>query len=193
MTKPLRSQPTRDRILEAARKLFAEEGYERATIRAVAAAADIHASMVMRYYGSKENLFATAVAFDLEMPNLGAVPRSDLGTTLVRHFLRRWEAHDEELPALLRIAVTHAPARERLFALFREQIAPAIAEVVERERLAQCLGLVATQMLGLAFTRYVLRLPAVAALSEAALVDEVGATIQRYLTAPLATAADEAG
>jgi AcrR family transcriptional regulator len=89
MKKPLRSQPTRDGILEAARRLFGEEGYDRTTIRSIAAAADIHPSMVMRYYGSKEGLFAAAATFDLELPDLSKVPKRDMGTTLVRHFLNR--------------------------------------------------------------------------------------------------------
>jgi AcrR family transcriptional regulator len=87
--KPLRSQPTRDGILEAARRTFGEEGYDRTTIRSVAAAADIHPSMVMRYYGSKEGLFAAAAAFDLELPDLSKVPRREIGRTLVSHLLTR--------------------------------------------------------------------------------------------------------
>ena len=47
----LRSQPTRDRILAAARLIFARDGYERTTIRAVAAEAAINPAMVMRYFG----------------------------------------------------------------------------------------------------------------------------------------------
>ena len=86
--KPLRSQPTRDRILAEARRIFGEQGYDRATIRAIGAAADIHPSMVMRYYGSKEGLFTAAVNFDLQIPDLSTVPREEAGRALVRHFLQ---------------------------------------------------------------------------------------------------------
>lgn len=181
MDKPLRSQPTRDRILKAARYLFGEEGFERTTIRAVAAAAEIHPSMVMRYYGSKEGLFAAAATFDLELPDLTQVPRGDLGRTLVRHFLRRWEARGQELPALLRVSVTHEQARARLIDIFRGQIAPAIGKICGPANLQTCAALVATQMLGLAFTRYVLRLPPVVDLPDEMVVERVGATIQAYL------------
>jgi AcrR family transcriptional regulator len=182
VTKALRSQPARDRILEHARKLFGQEGYERTTIRTVAAAAEINPSLVLRYYGSKERLFAAAASFNLEIPDLTAVPRADLGRTLVRHLLRRWDAHEQELPALLRVAVTHDQARERLFQLFREQVAPALAKVCGPERAAVCSALVATQTIGLAVTRYVLRFPPVVALSEEVLVDHIGPTVQAYLT-----------
>lgn len=181
MNKPLRSQPTRDNILEAARRLFGEEGYDRTTIRSIAAAAEIHPSMVMRYYGSKEALFAAAATFDLELPDLSGVNKHDLGRTLVRHFLKRWEANTGELPALLRVSVTHEQARSRLIEIFRQQVAPAIADICGKERAAVCSALLATQTLGLALTRYVLRLPSVVSLPDDVIVDRIGATIQAYL------------
>jgi len=181
MSKPLRSQPTRDRILEAARRVFAEQGYERTTIRGVAAIADIHPSMVMRYYQSKEGLFAAAATFDLHMPDLGGVARGDIGRALVRHFLQRWGGEGADLPALLRVAATHDQARERLARLFEEQVAPAIASICPPQDIRTCAALIATQMLGLAYTRYVLRLPAVTELADDVLVEHVGATLQAYL------------
>lgn len=180
--KPLRSQPTRDRILAAARRLFCDEGYERTTIRAVAAAADIDSSMVMRYYGSKEGLFAAAATFDLDFPDLTQVPRDQMGRTLVRHFLKRWEARDRDLPGLLRVCITHQDGRALLVAVFRKQIAPMIARITGPKDGAERAALIATQMLGLALTRYVLALPPVVSLSQDALVERIGATLQAYLT-----------
>lgn len=179
--KPLRSQPTRDGILEAARRLFGEEGYDRTTIRSVAAAAEIHPSMVMRYYGSKEGLFAAAAAFDLELPDLSRIPRRDIGKTLVKHLLDRWEAKPGELPALLRVSVTHERARARLIEVFRKQLLPAVAAICGKDRAAVCSALLATQTLGLALTRYVLRLPPVVGLSDEVIVERIGETLQSYL------------
>ncbi|HEY3086690.1 MAG TPA: TetR family transcriptional regulator, partial [Jatrophihabitantaceae bacterium] len=62
---PRRSDVTRAEILHAAQTRFATDGYQRATIRAIAADAAIDPSMVMRYYGSKAQLFAAAVDIDL--------------------------------------------------------------------------------------------------------------------------------
>jgi AcrR family transcriptional regulator len=183
MKKPLRSQPTRDRILVEARRLFGLKGFELTTIRAVATAADINPSMVMRYYGSKEGLFAAAAVFDLGLPDLSRMPRSKIGILLVAHFLGRWDRDGagDELPALLRVAVGHAGARHRLLEIFRKQVAPAIAKVVPRGISIERAALVATQILGLALTRYVLRLPAVVSLDEATIVERIGATIQSYI------------
>ena len=54
--------------------MFAARGFERTTIRAVAAAADVDASMVMRYFQSKAGLFTAAVSTDLQVPDLSSVP-----------------------------------------------------------------------------------------------------------------------
>ena len=68
-----KSQRTQAAILQAAQELFATQGYERTTVRDVAAQAAIDPAMVMRYFGSKEGLFARATAFDLQLPDLSQV------------------------------------------------------------------------------------------------------------------------
>jgi AcrR family transcriptional regulator len=181
---PRRSDATKAAILAAARETFAASGYQAATIRTIAAAAGIDPAMVMRYFGNKERLFAAAAEFDLRLPDLSALPRNAIGAALVDHFLQRWE-EDETLMALLRAAVTNATAAERMQAIFATQVAPTIARLRGEPRpvAATRAGLVATQMLGLALCRYVLKLPPVVALKRAEIVRRVGATIQGYLTA----------
>ena len=170
------------RILAAARKHFAAHGYERATIRAIAAEVEIDPAMVMRYFGTKEKLFAAAAEFDLRLPDLRAVPRGTIGSVLVGFFLDRWES-DDALQALLRAAVSHQVAVARLRAIFATQVMPAVAPLCpDRRAAATRVGLVATQMLGMALCRYVLRLPPVVALDRAAIIEWLGPTIQRYLT-----------
>ena len=177
-----RSDATKATILAAARAQFAAFGYQATTIRAVATAADIDPAMVMRYFGNKEGLFAAAADFDLRMPDLSAVPRDALGAALVSHFLDRWEG-DETLMALLRAASTNEAAAERLQAIFSTQIGPLIARLSgdTRAGAAARAGLIATQILGLALCRYVLRLPPVVALKRPELVRRIGGTVQSYL------------
>ncbi|WP_197087510.1 TetR family transcriptional regulator [Micromonospora sp. HK10] len=179
-----RSDATRAAILRAARERFAADGYERATIRAIAADARIDPSMVMRYYGSKEGLFAAAAEFDLRLPDLGTVPPDRLGETLARHFVRRWEG-DETLAALLRAASTNPAAAERMRGVFAEQLAAEVARFgTDPATTARRAGLVASQVLGLAFTRYIVGLPPVVEMAGDELVAWVAPTLQRYLTGP---------
>jgi AcrR family transcriptional regulator len=181
--RPARSEATKTRILEAARLLFAEKGFERTTIRLVAKRAVIHPSLVMRYFGTKENLFAVATKFDLRLPDLSGVAKDKRGEFFARYFLKRWEGPNagDELLVLLRVAATHPGGKAQLGQIFQRQLVPAIAKLVPRERAARCAALFATQMLGLAFARYILRLPAVLSLTEDEIVANIGATLQSYL------------
>ena len=177
-----RSDRTKAAILAAAREQFAASGYERATIRAIAAAAGIDPAMVMRYFGNKAKLFAIAARFDLRLPNLAALPRARIGAALVGHFLERWE-NDDALPALLRAAVSNDVAAARMRGIFGSQLVAAVARLRgDRATAATRAGLVASQILGMALSRYVLRLPPVVALDRRAVIQWLGPTIQRYLT-----------
>jgi AcrR family transcriptional regulator len=185
-TKRDRSQRSRDAILRAARERFAEHGYERTTIRAVAADVGIDPSMVMRYYASKQGLFAAAADFDLKLPDLSAVPAEQLGAVAVDHFLSRWEGAqaDDALRVLLASATTSAVAARQMQDIFRAQLEPIVAAALPPDPTTNATraGLVATQMLGLALCRYVLRLPPVVDLDRDAILRWLAPVIQRYLT-----------
>ncbi|MHB1526355.1 MAG: TetR/AcrR family transcriptional regulator [Candidatus Dormibacteria bacterium] len=183
-----RSAPTRRAILAAARAHFAAEGYEHTTVRAVAADAGIDASMVMRYYGSKDGLFAAAADIDLRLPALDGIEQDHLGEVLARHFVSLWEGatHDDALVVLLRTATTHEGAAQRMREVFAEQAVPAISSALGGTDGARRAGLVASQLLGVALCRYVIRLEPIARQDRDQLVADIATTIQRYLTEPLA-------
>ena len=175
-----KADQTKAAILAAARERFAESGYEAATIRAIAADANIDPSMVMRYFGNKEQLFAAAAEFDLRFPALSDVPPDELGQALVSHFLARWE-EDDALVVLLRSATTNAEAAQRMKDIFAAQLLPAILEFIPDDAPRRA-GLIATQVLGMALCRFILRLPPVVAMSRDELVEWLGPTLQRYAT-----------
>jgi AcrR family transcriptional regulator len=181
-----RSAPTRQRILAAARRQFAADGYERTTIRTVAAEADIDPSMVMRYFGSKEGLFAAAASFELRLPDLAALPARQRGRALAQHFVQLW-GHDPAgggLATLLRTAATNDGAAERIREVFRDQVVPAVAAVAPDAPAARA-ALISSQLLGAAYCRFVVGIPALVRLDEGTLVVALGRTLQRYLDGPL--------
>ncbi|WP_432191131.1 TetR family transcriptional regulator [Streptomyces sp. bgisy027] len=181
---PRRSDATRTAILDAARERFAADGYERATIRAIARHANIDPSMVMRYYGNKEGLFAAAMAIDLKLPEPGSLSRDDVGRALVTHFLGMWE-ENEVLTALLRVGATNQAGAERMQGIFADQLLPLAHRVCpDPEQAPARAALASSQLLGLALTRYVLRFPPAVALAPEELVAWLAPTVQRYLTAP---------
>lgn len=63
-TRAEQRRDTQARILQAARSLFAEAGYESTTIRAIATEAATDPGLVMRYFGSKANLFARVAGIE---------------------------------------------------------------------------------------------------------------------------------
>ena len=141
-------------------------------MRDVAARAAIDPAMVMRYFGSKEGLFARATAFDLQLPDLTQVARARIGTTLVAHFLDIWEGplSNSSLISLLRAAASSDDAANAIRTIFGGQVVPMLARVVPPAELPMRAGLVATQIMGLAVTRYILKVPPVVAMDRAQLV-----------------------
>ena len=124
-----KSDRTRAQILEAARHLFAEHGYDGASIRDVAAQASIDPAMVIRYFRSKDELFARAAVVDLQLPELRVIDRTAIGETLIRRFLEIWEgpASGPGMAILLRSATSNEFAAEKLREVFANQVRPVVA------------------------------------------------------------------
>ncbi|MEE6175027.1 TetR/AcrR family transcriptional regulator [Mycobacterium sp. 050134] len=177
------SDLTKAAILAAARERFGAVGFQGATIRAIAADAGVDPAMVMRYYGSKDKLFAAAADFDLRFPDVATMDPTQVGQTMVRHFLERWEG-DEPLVILLRSSATNTEAAQRMHGIFGTQLEPLVASVVGRGESAKRAGLIASQILGMAWCRFVLKLPPVVDMTRDEIVEWLGPTIQRYLGLP---------
>src|ERR1700741_3170244 len=104
---------TRADILAAARQRFGSDGYERTTLRAVAADVGIDPALVIRYFGTKQDLFAAAAEFTLDLPDLTDVAPDDVADALLSSFFAVWE-EDATFVALLRAAMTSPTAAERM-------------------------------------------------------------------------------
>jgi AcrR family transcriptional regulator len=139
--------------------------------------------MVMRYYGSKDKLFAAAAEFDLRFFDFATTDRTQVGSSLVRHFLERWEG-DEALVILLRSSATNGEAAQRMHKIFGTQLQPLVATLAPAGESGVRAGLIATQILGMALCRFVLRLPPVVGMTQDEIVEWLGPTIQRYLGLP---------
>lgn len=178
-----KSGDAKAKIEAAASRLFASGGYHRTTVRDIAAAAQIDAAMVIRYFGSKDELFARVAEPSLNLGDLSAVEPGRIGEALVERFLALWEGEGSGgLPILLRSAASNEAAAQRLRNVFEKQVLPAIASVGNPANAPLRAGLVSSHLLGLALCRYVLELPPVVAMDRDTLVREVGATIQHYVT-----------
>ena len=179
---------TREAILEAARTRFAERGYEGTTIRAVAAHAAVDPALVHHFFGTKERLFVAAMRFPVVPSEALAIAaeagRDRLGETIVRTVLTLWSNPDARDPSigLLRSAVTNEQAATMLRGFVTSAILGTVAGFIDDEDAEYRASLVATQIVGLALARYVLRLEPVASVDEEDLIASIGPTVQRYLT-----------
>jgi AcrR family transcriptional regulator len=182
-----RSLAAREAILAAARARFTEQGYDRTTIRQVASDADIDPSMVMRYYGNKDGLFAAAVDVDLRLPDLAAIPRDEVPAVLANHFVTMWRNdRNGPLSILLRSAVTHEAAAERLRSVFSDQVAAMVRRLLgEGPETEVRAGLLSTQLLGVALTRYILQLPPIVGMDDEEVVAITTEFVDRILGGPL--------
>ena len=181
--KETKSDRTRSTILSAAREIFAREGYERTTIRDIASAAAIDPAMVIRYFHSKEELFGRIADFDLRLPDPAGLAPERIGEALVAHFLDIWEG-EQAIPGLvvmIRSAASNEFAAAKVQEIFAGQVLPMLTSIGDPADARDRAGLVASQLIGLAFGRYVVRLGPVVALTRERIVGDIGATIQAYL------------
>lgn len=186
------SPDTRRQILDAAAARFAADGYERTTVRAVAADAGVDPALVHRFFGTKEQVFVAALRLPLAPGELVAAltagPDEDLGGRVVRTFLDVWDRPEASarLHAVLRSALTDERAERMLREFLLEALLVPLAEHAAPDQVRLRAGLVGSQLVGLATLRFVLAVEPLASAPPATLEAALGPTLQRYLTGRLA-------
>jgi AcrR family transcriptional regulator len=182
---------TRDAILAAARAEFAGLGFDRATIRGIAAAADVDPALVLHYFGSKDHLFGAALRVPVEP---GEVLRrvmsrdvKDMGATIVRTFLEAWEPEESRDPlvAMVRSAMTNETAMTLVREYLERRVFGPVTKALAVPDAELRATLVGSQVIGLAMMRYIACIEPLATASVDQLVAAIGPTMQRYLTADL--------
>jgi len=163
-----RRRRTESGILAAARELFAETGFERTTIRAVAASSGVDPALVMQYYGSKEGLFAEAARWGDESQSVLRASREDVPGAALHDLFERLEGDGsdrEAAVALLRNCLTHPEAAR----ITREQVMcdriAGVARTLGGADAELRAGLIGACLMGLTMSRYLLEIEPVASSS----------------------------
>ncbi|TKG69132.1 TetR/AcrR family transcriptional regulator [Prauserella endophytica] len=184
-------EDTKAALLDAARAVFAESGYEGATVRAIASRAGVDPAMVNHWFGGKDGLFAKAVLhvpFDINevVETVTAGGPDKLGENIVRTFLTRWDgAGGESFVALIRSVTTKPEALQTLRTILVNRIFTNVVRTADSDRPELRAGLGATQMIGLGMARYVAQIEPVASADIETLVATIAPNLQRYLTGAL--------
>jgi AcrR family transcriptional regulator len=182
---------TRADILEAARASFAELGYDRTSVRGVAARAGVDPALVHRFYGSKDDLLAAALTVALNpgerIPELMEGDVGALGERVVGYFLSVWEQSPsrEVLIGMLRSAATNERAAAQLRQFFGREVLGRIAARLGHEDAELRATLAGSQLLGLAMARYIIRFDPIASAEPQTIVATIAPALQRYLTEEL--------
>jgi AcrR family transcriptional regulator len=145
---------TQQRILDAARRAFAEEGYDRASIRAIAAGADVNPGLVMHYFGSKEELFRQAAALS---PAEGEVGADELVEYLLGSLGVKIEAMPLASMAAFRSMLTHPEAARDVREGIRAQMRRIGGAIGTEDRTLRA-ALIGTTVMGVVIGRHVLEL-----------------------------------
>jgi AcrR family transcriptional regulator len=180
---------TRQKVLDAARRQFSALGYDRTTLRSVAAEAGVDQKLVAYFFGSKQALLVAAsrLPFDplAAIPEvLGGDPRW-VGERLARLVVGLLEDPESggRLIGLVRAAAAEPEAARMVRDLFTREIWAPAAGRLQASRPELAVGLVATQVLGLVLARYVIRSEPLASLPPEAVVAALAPTLQRLLEA----------
>ncbi|MEU9835974.1 TetR family transcriptional regulator [Streptosporangium sp. NPDC048047] len=176
---------TRQAISEAARELFADNGFEAVGIRVIAARAGVDAALVIRYFGSKERLFLEVMAVDLPMTAIMEGPLENLGPALVEHVLDLSSSPAGTLAVTSLSALFRASERAPVQRTLRETIERAFAvPLAGRLRGGDAelrAHLIAAQIGGLLTSLHVVRDPVLGRADRASLAAWYGAAIQRLV------------
>ena len=182
---------TREAILAAAKESFAASGYDATTIRGVGRAAAVDPALVHHFFGTKQDLFVAAMELPVDpakmVPAMLADGIDGLGERLVRTFLLIWDGTPGQNPmlALLRSATTNEQAVAMLREFLTDAVLGPVACAAGHDRPELRASLVASQIMGLALARYVLRLEPLATADAATIASAIGPTVHRYLTGDL--------
>ncbi|MGW2117331.1 TetR/AcrR family transcriptional regulator [Streptomyces zhihengii] len=180
----------RERILLAARAEFAERGYDRTTMRGIARAAGVDAALVHHYFGTKDDVFAASVEVSFEpalvVPTILGPSTEGIGERLARYFVAVWENPVSRAPmlAVIRSALTHEGAAKVMRAFVARRLLERVAAELEVPDARFRAELAASQMVGIAMLRYVLKVEPLASADPEEIVRMVAPTLQRYLTEP---------
>ena len=189
--RPPGTSDTRERILTCARNLFARNGFNKTSIRAIAKDAGVDAALVHHYFGSKTELFAAAINIPIDpmdvLRPLRDVPVEQIGYVLPSILLPLWDSEmGKGLMATLRSIL--AGDDVSLIRFFLQDLIT--AEVGSRVDNPAGSGpirvqFVASQLVGVMVARYILELDPFASMPVEQIAETIAPNLQRYLTGDL--------
>jgi AcrR family transcriptional regulator len=189
--RPPGTSDTRGRILECARDLFARNGIDKTSIRAIAKDAGVDPALVHHYFGTKTELFAAAIDVHIDpMDVLGPlreVPVEQIGYVLPSLLLPLWDSElGRGFIATLRSLLAGGEVSLLRFFL-QDLITAEVGPRVDNPPGSGAIRVqfVASQLVGVMMARYILELDPFKSLPAEQIAQTIAPNLQRYLTGDL--------
>ena len=172
--------------MTAARRVFAEQGYDGATVRGIAAEAGVNAALLHHFFGTKQQLFVAAMNLPInpaeQLPLLLSGRSDEIGERVARLFLGLWGDPRSRTPflALLRSVASN----EQAAAMMRQFMMRTVLTRIAQDRGVPPLraAAAAAQMIGLVMLRYVVQAPPLVDATDDEIIELIAPVLQRYLT-----------
>ena len=184
---------TRDAILTAARRQFAELGYDRTSMRRVAIEAGVDPTLVSHFHGTKQQLFVTVVELPFQpanvLPGLLAGDPRDVGGRLANFALGVLESElgQSRLIGLVRAAASEPEASRLIRDLITRELLTLLVEGIGADHAAYRASLLASQIVGLTIARYIVAIEPLASQDPDAVAEAIAPALQHYLTGDLSS------
>jgi len=189
--RPPGTSVTRERILDCARELFARNGFDKTSIRAIAADAEVDPALVHHYFGTKTQLFAAAIHIPIDpmavIGPLREVPVDRIGHVLPSILLPLWDSEMGKgfIATLRSILAGNDVSLVRSF--LQDVIAVEVGSRVDNPPGSGRVRVqfVASQLVGVVMARYILELEPFRSLPVEQIAETIAPNLQRYLTEDL--------
>lgn len=180
----------REAIAAAARKNFAEHGYDRATVRGIARDAAVDPALVAHYFGSKQALFAAVIELPLDpsvvLPAILSGDRDKVGERMARFVVNLLESEARQsLVGLVRAATSEPEAAAAVRRIITTRVFAPATEALGLPDAELRANLIGAQTVGLVMARYVVAVEPLASLGADELIRVLTPTYHRYLAEPL--------
>ncbi|BBX27251.1 TetR/AcrR family transcriptional regulator [Mycolicibacterium alvei] len=178
---------TRDELVATARRMFAEGGYDKTSLRDIAAAARVDPALIRHYFGSKADLFRTTVGWPFDPEQFSRLllddGTADLAERLTAAFFEFWEQPDTRSPllAILRGAATHEESASLVRQFIEQRLYPQIATALGGADAELRVDLAMGQLLGIAYLRHILRIEPIASQSTEELIARAVPAVRAHL------------
>lgn len=181
---------SREAILAAAARQFAAQGYDRASLRAIAADADVDQKLIAYFFGSKQQLFVAAIGLPLNpaevLPAILAGERDGARerlTALLTGVLEDLELH-QRLTGVVRAAASEPEVARMMREFLEREVVTPVAELLDSDDARFRVNLVGSQIVGLVMARYVVALEPLASMPAKRVAAAIATTLERYLFDP---------